>query len=205
MIPMTRTESLDPMTPMTNIGHSHNTLDDELNQRTGIPHWTSVVDELTDHLMGRATVDNVSIDILINCVKYMGCALEDAIVEINALNGLINKIEGDEELSEDTYEPMPPMTTNKEIVELARLALDTAEDEWGYASHEAEKYAHESVLEAYNIDFKTDHEWDSPFSDNIYDMVRDMSKGNTNEQILEWYDIIGFHTLGEALAGSEEE
>ena len=97
------------------------------------------------------------------------------------------------------------MTTNKEIVELARACLDSAEDEWGYASHEAEKYAWEYVLESYNMDFNTDHEWDSPFSDNIYDMVRDISSGHTNEQILEWYDIIGFHTLEEALAGSEEE
>ena len=108
-------------------------------------------------------------------------------------------------MSEDTYEPMPPMTTNKEIVELARLALDTAIDEWGYASHEAENYAHENVLEAYNMDFNTFHDYWSPFSDNLMDMVRDMSSGNTNEQILQWYDIIGFHTLEEALAGSEEE
>jgi len=79
-----RAEPKDPETVLFEYpnGIPH-TLDDELNERTGVPHWSAVVDELADHLLGIATVDNVSTDILIGCVEDYGMALEQAVMEIH--------------------------------------------------------------------------------------------------------------------------
>ena len=85
-----RAEPKDPETVLFEYpnGIPH-TLDDELNDRTGVPHWCCIVDELTAHLDGKATVDNVSTDILITCVEDYGMALEQAVMEIKKLKEMI--------------------------------------------------------------------------------------------------------------------
>ena len=88
---------LNPETPLTNIGDAMHTLDDELNQRTGTPHWSMILDELQCRLDGTTGDDHdIPIELIMDSLKSNMIAFEKAVVEINALNGLIDKIEGDE-------------------------------------------------------------------------------------------------------------
>lgn len=76
------------------------TVDDELNYRTGTPHWRIVVDEMEQwaseaQVAGVDTVewdDLVPIGVLIYAVEQLGKALEKSIVEANNLRSKLKAL-----------------------------------------------------------------------------------------------------------------
>ena len=65
-------------------------MDDELNNRTGVPYWGCIVDELRQHQYSEDADEHIiPMDLLINAVEEYGKALEQAINELHGIHEFI--------------------------------------------------------------------------------------------------------------------